>query len=396
MPQPDQQPATLCVHAGRRPQAGDSAVVTPIYQTSTFLPSEADYELVKEGRGFESRVYSRYGNPSVVVPELRIAALEGAEEARLFSSGNAAMHAVVMSTALPAGHVLAASKLYGGTRAQLDSCLQAAGGSVTYVDFDDRDLLRDAFQSNTRLLICESLANPTLEVADIPFLGELAHANNALLAVDATFATPIHQRPLELGADLVIHSASKYIGGHSDLIAGAVAGPGKLMSRVTSWRTNAGGCLDPHAAFLIDRGLKTLALRMAAHCSGASALAEFLESHEAVECVRHPSLESFPQKARAAELLSGMGGMLFFTLKGSDEDAAHLLSNLRLAVPAASLGGVETLVNQPALTSHAGMSESERTFAGIPPGSVRVSVGIEGPEDLIADFDQALSSLPQR
>jgi cystathionine beta-lyase/cystathionine gamma-synthase len=209
--------------------------------------------------------------------------------------------------------------------------------------------------------------------------------------VDATYATPIHQRPITLGADLVVHSASKYYGGHSDLVAGAVAGSREIVSRITTWRMNGGGCCDPHVAFLIDRGIKTLALRMGAHNRGGQALAEFLEGHSRVRRVNYPGLPSFAHHDRARELLKGMGGMVLFSLDGEDDEADILLSRLRLALPAPSLGGVESLVCQPARTSHAKMSEQERLAVGILPGTIRVSVGIEDPGDLIADFEQALA-----
>jgi cystathionine beta-lyase/cystathionine gamma-synthase len=384
-------PSTRGIHAGRRPQAGDSAVVTPIYQTATFVPSARDHALVREGREYESSFYSRYGNPTVVAVERRIADLEGAEQTRLFASGNAAMHATLMALALPGGHVLAADRLYGGTRGILDHCLVPAGGAVTYVDLDDDEALRAAFRPATRVLLCESIANPTLEVADIARLAQLAHAQAARLVVDATYASPILQRPLERGADVSLHSASKYLGGHSDLVAGAVSADPGIMRKITAWRVHAGGCLDPHSAFLVDRGIKTLALRMVAHAAGAQALAEFLVQHPAVSHVRYPGLASFPHHARARENLEGFGGMVLATLKGDDAAASRVLERLRIALAAPSLGGVETLVSQPALTSHASLDEAQRLAIGIPPGTMRISVGIEDPADLIADFAQALA-----
>lgn len=365
--------------------------MTPIYQTATFVPGPEDLALLAEGKPAETRFYSRYGNPTVAALERRIAILEGAEEARCFASGNAAMHATLMALALPGGHVVAAEKLYGGTRQILDRCVVAAGGGVDYVDFEDREALASATRDTTRVLLCESIANPTLEVADLPFLGELARARGARLVVDATYASPILQRPLALGADVVVHSATKYFSGHSDLVAGVCAGDGAVVESITSWRMNAGACLDPHAAFLIDRGIKTLALRMQAHTAGAQALAEFLSRHPRVSQVNYPGLPSSPHHERARSLLNGMGGMVLFAIDGDDAEASQLLERLEIALVAPSLGGVETLVSQPALTSHAAMSGEERAALGIPPGSIRVSVGIEDPEDLIEDFRSALS-----
>lgn len=391
-PHQDLGPATRGIHAGRRPGAGDPAVVMPIYQSSTFVPDEHDHALVREGREFESRFYSRYGNPTVVCAERRIADLERAEGTRLFASGNAAMHATLMALGLPGGHVVAAARLYGGTRGILDRCLVPAGGAVTYVELDDERALAAAFRPETRVLLCESIANPTLEVADVPLLARLAHAHGASLVVDATYATPILQRPLELGADVSLHSASKYLGGHSDLLAGAVSAGGARLRAITDWRRDAGGCLDAHGAFLVERGVKTLALRMGAHCAGARALAEFLVAHPAVRSVRYPGLADFEHHERAKRLLSDAGGMLLACLEADDAGAARVLERLEIAVAAPSLGGVETLVSLPALNSHAGLSEGERLALGIPPGAVRISVGIEDPADLIADFARALES----
>lgn len=386
------RPATLCIHGGRRPGPGDRAAVMPIHQSATFVPGEEDWRLVEEGRVAESRFYSRYGNPSVAAVERRLALLEGAAEARLFASGNAAMHAAVMALALPGGRVVASSRLYGGTRAILSGALEAAGGEVRYVDLDDARALAEALRDGARVLLCESIANPTLEVADVPRLARLAREAGARLVVDATYATPLLQRPLDLGADVVVHSATKFLGGHSDLIAGVVATSAELAPLVDRQRMVAGAALDPFAAFLLDRGLRTLALRMRAHCEGATRVASYLASHPRVALVRHPSLEDFPHHARAAQLLDGPGAVVLAALAGTDADATRLLERLELAVPAPSLGGVETLVSQPSRTSHAGMSAAERAAAGIPPGAFRLSIGVEDPEDLIADLEQALAA----
>ncbi|MFT7487389.1 MAG: cystathionine beta-lyase/cystathionine gamma-synthase [Candidatus Paceibacteria bacterium] len=390
MSHPEPSIATRCIHGGRRPGPGDSSVVTPIFQTTNFVPSAADYAQVEAGDLAGSRVYSRYGNPTVAAVERRIAALENAQEARLFASGNAASHAAIMALCLPGGHLIASDKLYGGTRELLQAALTAAGGRVSFVDFSQLSAIEGALEPQTRVLFCESLANPTLEVADLPALGEFSKAHNLRLVVDATYATPILQRPLDLGADLVMHSVSKYYGGHSDVLGGVLAGSAEIMEQITAWRTNTGGVLDPHAAFLLDRGIKTLAVRVRAHQAGAAQLAEFLAGHSAVERVLYPGLASFAQHDLAKRVLQGFGGMLLLCLRGSDEDGKGVLERLRVALPAPSLGGVETLVSQPAFTSHACLSAAERQAAGIPPGSIRISVGIEEPADLLADFDQAL------
>jgi cystathionine beta-lyase/cystathionine gamma-synthase len=366
--------------------------VTPIDRSSTYLLDEAAYAKIRAGRGHEARVYSRYGNPTVETLERRVAALEGAEVCRAFGSGMAALHAMLLATCARggAGHVVAASNLYGGTRELLSTGWRELGGRVTFVDLFDEAALRAALADDARALMCESMANPTLELADLPALAELTRAHGALLLVDATFASPALQRPLALGADLVMHSASKYLGGHSDLIAGLVSGRAELMESVESWRRRAGGVLDPEPAYLLERGVKTLSLRVRAHCERARELAAALAGHPRVLKVVHPSLEDFPQRELAARLLADTGGMIFFVVEGGDEAALALLDRLQLAIPAASLGGVETLVCTPATTSHAAMTSAERHAIGIPPGAVRISVGVEEAADLIADFTQAL------
>ena len=372
--------------------------MTPIHQSATFVPDERDLALLEAGRLHEAHFYTRYGNPTVGAVERKLAELEGAVPgpeggARLFASGNAAMHAALMACVLPAGHVVAAEKLYGGTRGVLDDCLVPAGGAVTYADTEDEGSLARAWRPETRVLLCESIANPTLEVSDLPRLARFAHERGALFVVDATYASPALQRPLELGADVVVHSATKYIGGHSDQVAGVATARGEVLERLTAWRKNAGGCLDPHGAFLVDRGLKTLALRMEAHCRGALALASALAEHPLVRRVRYPGLEDFEHHLRARELLVGFGGMVFLELEADDAAVTRCLAHLELGLAAPSLGGVETLVSQPALSSHAAMSSDERAALGIPPGSLRISVGVEDPADLIVDFQRALDQL---
>lgn len=393
MSREDSRPATLCIHGGRRPGPGDRAVMMPIHQTSTFVPGEDDWRRVEQGEVAESLFYTRYGNPSIAVVERRLALLEGAEEARLFASGNAAMHAALLGLALPAGRVVASSRLYGGTRAILKDALVPAGGEFEYCDLDDPAAVASAVRPGTSLVVCESIANPTLEVADLPAIARRAHEVGARLVVDATYASPLLQRPLALGADVVVHSATKFLGGHSDLIAGAVATSAELAPVLDRQRMVVGGSLDPLAAFLLDRGLRTLALRMRAHCEGASRVAAYLANHPAIERVRHPSLEDFPHHARAAALLDGPGAVVFAALRGTDEAAAELLERFELFLPAPSLGGVESLASQPARTSHTGMSAAERLEAGIPPGAFRLSVGIEDPDDLVADLEQALAAV---
>lgn len=385
-------PATLCVHAGHRATRANAAVVAPIAQTTTFLLDDESYRRMLEGRVDEALIYTRLGNPTLDAVEKKIAALEGAEKAFVFASGMAAIHAALMSQVEAGARIVAHDELYGSTWDLLHNFLSHLAIETVFVDLSDARARAQALSRPAALVYCESISNPTLCVSDIPKIAESAHAAGARLLVDATFATPILQRPLELGADLVVHSATKYLGGHSDLIGGAVCGSRSIMKGVYRWLQLAGGCMDPHAAFLLDRGMKTLPLRMKAHCDGASALARRLSEHARVKTVLYPGLESHPSQALARELLAAPGGMLSLVIEGGDAAALRFMRGLKLALEASSLGGVETLVSAPFNTSHVKLSAEQRLAAGIPPGFVRVSVGIEDPEDLMADFAQALGA----
>lgn len=384
------RPRSLCVHGGYRASAREPAVVAPIVRSSTFLMDDAGYAARAAGRSGDVATYSRETNPSLEVVEARLAALDGAESGLVFSSGMAALSSLFMGLTDTGDHVLASHCLYGGTGALFGRLLPRVGVTFDSVDITDLDAVRRGLRPETRIVFCESLSNPNLALADIPALAELARAAGALLVVDATFATPIAQRPLELGADVVLHSASKYLGGHSDLIAGVVTGTAQALDEVHWWRTRNGGCMDPGAAYLLDRGLRTLALRVAAQSAGASRLATYLEAHPKVERVLHPSLASHPQFADVERLLDEPGGMLSFIVKGGDEAGMACLRRLKLILEAPSLGGVETIASVPSHMSHVHISAEDRAAMGIPPGLVRLSVGIEDPDDLIADLEQAL------
>lgn len=386
----DLSPSTLCIHAGHRPSKARPEVVAPIVQSTTFLSDDDVYAMIAEERGDEALIYTRYGNPTLENVQTRLARLEGAEASLVFSSGMAAMHAALMACLQPGDHVLAAEQLYGGNWELLTHALPKMGFAVTLCDVEDLDAFAAAARPETRLVICESISNPTMAVADLPRIADIAHAVGAKLLVDATFATPILQRPLELAADLVLHSASKYLSGHSDIVSGVVSGSSEDMKRLRSWLRRAGGCMDPHAAFLLERGLKTLALRVRAHCEGAARLASFLSEHERVERVLYPGLATHPTHELGQRLMRGFGGMMSFVLRGDDAAATRVAHRLEIALEAPSLGGVETLVSLPCYMSHSGLTPEERGAAGIPPGMMRLSVGIEDPDDLIADFAQAL------
>jgi cystathionine beta-lyase/cystathionine gamma-synthase len=383
--------STRCVHSGRRPSADQPSLVTPMIRSSTFLQHPGTYEATDAGRWDEAWVYSRYGNPTVAAVEQRLADLELAEGCALFGSGVAALHAALIAAAPPGSTIAMASQIYGGTRALLFEELVPLGYRVVEFDLGRPDELAAMGDEGISAIMVESLSNPTLVVADLPRLARHAEDLGARLIVDATFATPILQRPLELGAALVVHSATKALGGHSDLSAGVVAGGGELLARVRDVRKHLGAMLDPAPATLLERGVLTLALRVRAQVAGAQALAEALSAHGRVARVFYPGLTDDPGHALASELLSGAGGVLSFVLADGDAALRPLVSRLRLALDAPSLGGVETLVSLPKFMSHSGLSPEQCARAGVVPGLVRVALGIEDARDLVADFEQALA-----
>ena len=390
---PALRPASLCVHAGHRASADTPEVVAPIAQTSTFLLDDQAYARMLGGKVDEALIYTRIRNPTLDVVQRRIAALEGAEACLVFASGMAAIHSSLMSLAVKGSRIVAHKELYGSTWDLLVNYLGPLGITTVLADLNDAKERARALEAGAAVVYCESISNPTMTVADIPAIARAAKEHGAKLVVDATFATPLLQRPLEHGADLVVHSATKYLGGHSDLIGGAASGSAALLRGVFRWLQLAGGCMDPHAAFLLDRGIKTLPLRIRAHVENARALAAALAGNPRVADVLYPGLETHASFARGRQLLASPGGMLSFVVKGGDDAALRFVRNLRLAIEASSLGGVETLVSLPFNTSHVKLSGKERAAAGIPPGLVRVSVGIEDPFDLVEDFAQALERI---
>ncbi len=391
-PDPRWRMATTAVHAGTADDPCTGAVGTPIYQTSTFLLDEAQYQSIEEGYARDRFIYTRYGNPSQWAVQEKLAALEGGESALVFSSGMAAIAATVLSQLDKGAHVVASNELYGGTYNLFQQELPAMGFAVTYVDPRDLAAIEAAIRPQTMLLYFETMSNPLLKLLNLPALGDIARRHRLRLVVDATFSTPTALRPLEHGAHLVLHSCTKYLNGHSDLVAGVVVGARKHMDPIWPRLLSLGGCLDPHACFLLERSLKTLPLRMRAHADGALAVAQFLQTHPGVTQVLYPGLPSHPDHALAQSLLAHAGGMVSFAV-GSDTAALELLRHLRLARQATSLGGVETLVSLPFNTSHAAYTAAQRTRLGIAPGCVRLSVGIEDAQDLIADLRQALDKI---
>lgn len=387
------QLATKAVHAGAYEEPRTGAVGTPIFQSTTFRLGADQYRAFDQGHGRDRFIYTRYGNPSQWAVQEKIAALEGAESALVFSSGMAAIASAIAALTDAGGHIVASSELYGGTYALLNGEMPSLGRSVTFVDPTDIRAIEAAITPRTQVLFFEAVTNPLLNVVDLPALARVARAHGCRTIVDATFATPIGVRPLAHGIDVVVHSATKYLNGHSDLIAGAAAGERKLVDLMWTRMLVLGGCLDPHACFLLERGLKTLALRMRAHENGALRVARHLEMHPKIARVHYPGLQSHPHHALARALYANMGGVVSFEVEGGDDAALRLAAAVSLPCEATSLGGVESLISLPFNSSHSGYTARQRQGLGIRPGLVRLSVGIEAPEDLIDDLDAALDAI---
>ncbi len=377
--------------ASRVPAAPQPPVNVPIYQTSTFEVADAVelHELLEFARPGHS--YTRYSNPTHAALEDALAELEGADAGLATASGMAAIHAAVLSVLCSGDHLVIPSAVYGGMLGLARAVLGRSGITTTSVDTTDLDAVAAAIGPNTRLLWLETIANPNTAVADIAALSELAHARGVLVGVDNTFASPALANPLALGADLVVHSTTKYIGGHSDLIGGALLGSAERVVAAREIVINAGGNASPFDAFLALRGLKTLALRMERHSSNALAVAHALEGAAGIAAVRYPGLPSHPQHELASRILrDGMaGGMLAIELEGGRAHGERFLQRVRVAVHATSLGGAETLVSHPASSSHRQLSEADLASAGMTPGTVRVSIGLEDSADLIEDLATA-------
>jgi len=386
--------ATLCVQAGTLDDPRTGAVGTPIYQTSVFLFGPEKYDAIVQGDQRDHLFYTRYGNPSQWSVQRKMAELEGAESGLVFASGMGAISATLLSLLEAGDQVISTRDIYGGSFGLLMDHLPAWGIETTLVDAGDLGAIEAAITPKTRLLYFEALSNPLLKYADIPALAGIAHRHGLKLVIDATFLTPIGIRPLSLGADLVLHSATKYLNGHSDVCAGVVVGGKALLDTIWRKMVHLGSPLDPHAAVLLERGLKTLHLRMRAHHHNALQIARFLQDHSRVEKVLHPLLPSHPDHARAARDLAEMaGGMVTFFVRGGDEAALRLCRRVEVIREATSLGGVESLVSLPFNSSHAQMTAREREDIGIGPGCVRLSVGVEDVDDLINDLDRALEGI---
>ncbi len=385
--------ATRSIHIPKTEVEVPSAPVAPSLVLSTSFAVQNMHDMDRMLDGDESGfMYSRRANPTVQYLEAALAGLEGAQEAMAFGSGMAAIHAAATGLLSAGDHVIAPNSVYGGTYALLAQILPRFGIETSFVDNRDLGAWRAAIRPTTKLLWAETVANPTLAVADIPGLSEVAKEAKAHLVIDSTFATPYLSQPLAQGADVVVHSASKYMGGHGDLLGGVVLTNAELMNKIRPDAVEVGGGMAPFVAWLVLRGLKTLSLRMDRHCATAMLIANDLTQIESVERVLYPGLESHPDHRRAQECLRhGYGGIVSFEVKGGLQGATKVLDGLKIFLRAGSLGDAHSLALLPAAASHRKLSPEARAKAGIPDGLIRLSVGLEDPQDLISDLRSALS-----
>lgn len=369
------------------------AVNVPIYQTSTFAFRSAEQGAKFFSGEVEGYMYTRIGNPTVKALEDSVAGLENGFGGIATSSGLGAVTTVCMALLEQRTHVVSTASVYGPSRGLLEDHLARFGVEASFVDTSDVGNVKSALRPNTKMVYVETPSNPAMQVTDLRAVAALAKAHGSVLVVDNTFASPCLQRPLDLGADVVVHSVTKFINGHADVVGGMIVTRDEaLYRRVRPLMVNLGCCMDPHQAFLVLRGLKTLALRVERAQQNAMTIARWLERHPKVAWVRHLGLESHPQHELAKKQMSGFGSVFSFELKGGVEAGRRLMDNVRLATLAVSLGGVETLIEHPASMTHAGMSRANRVAAGITDGLVRCSTGIEDVDDLVADLEQALAA----
>ena len=388
-----ERPETQATRGAASLEKKNGPLATPIYQTSTFEVTDNEEQLRVTG---SDSYYTRYGNPTNTVAEKTVAELEGVDAALTFASGMGAITTTIMALLKAGEHIVAQRDVYGGTHKFLSQWLPKLGVETTFVDTTDYEQHARAIRPNTKLLYLESPTNPTLRVVDLRKASALAKQHGLLSMIDSTFGTPINQHPAEFGFDLIVHSGTKYLSGHSDLICGVVAGRDELIAKILSTRTTLGNCMDPHAAWMLVRGLKTLAIRVQRQNENALRVAEFLSGHAKVRRVHYPFLKSHPQATVARSQMAGGGGMVSFEVEGSGDDSRRLTESLRLFTLAPSLGGVESLVSIPVLTSHLTLAPEERQKIGVTEQMIRLSVGIESADDLIADLEHALESVGAR
>jgi cystathionine beta-lyase/cystathionine gamma-synthase len=387
------RPETAAVRGASDLEKRNGPVAPEIYQTSTFEVTDNEEQVRVTTT---DRYYTRWGNPTITLAEKTLAALEGTEAALVFASGMGAITTTILSLLTSGDHIVAQRDLYGGVAKFFSEWLPKLGIETTLVDTTDYDQHARAIRPNTRLLYLESPTNPSLRIVDMTKTAALAKTHALISMIDSTFGTPINQHPAEYGIDLVMHSGTKYLSGHADLTCGVVCGRRQLLDQIAETRKTLGNCMDPHAAWLLIRGLKTLAVRVARQNQNALAVAAFLEQHAKVRRVHYPFLKSHPQYAIAREQMAGGSGMVTFEVEGTGDDARRVSEAMRMFTLATSLGGVESLVSIPVLTSHAMISAELREKMGVHEQMVRLSVGIESAEDLIEDLGRALEVVAGR
>lgn len=384
---------TSAVHGAADLKKKNGPVSPPIYQTSTFEVTDNEEQQRVTGT---DRYYTRWGNPTVTVVEETLAEIEGTDGARVFASGMGAITSTVLALLKTGDHIVAQRDIYGGVTKFFSEWLPKVAIETTFVDTTNYEEYEGAIRPNTRMIYVESPSNPALRVIDFAKIAALAKKHNLISMIDSTFGTPVNQHPAKYGFDLVMHSGTKYLSGHADLTCGVVCGRQELMQELWETRTTLGNCMDPHAAWLLIRGLKTLAVRVQRQNENAQRVAEFLERNAKVRHVHYPFLKSHPQHAMARQQMTGGGGMVTFEVEGTGEDARRVSEAMRLFTLATSLGSVESLVSIPVLTSHAMISAEQREEMGVTEQMIRLSVGIENAEELIADLDQALETVAAR
>jgi len=384
---------TQCVHASFTPD-GSGAVVTPIYQVSTFSFRDVDHGADLFSGKEKGYIYTRMANPTIEALERAVAVLEEGYMGLGCASGMAAIHTTFSALASAGDHVICSESVYGPTNTLLKTVMTRFGVETTFVDTSDLEAIRKALKQKTKIIYVETPGNPTLVISDLAAVADIAHEHGARLVVDNTFMSPILQKPLTLGADVVINSMTKFINGHADVVAGMIVVKNeddyKHFRKVLN---QIGGVIDPFNAFLVARGIKTLAIRMERHCANATKIARFLEDHEKIKRVYFPGLPSHPQFETAERQMRGPGGVITFELEGGIEAGKTLMNSLHLCTLAVSLGGVETLIEHPASMTHASMSAEDRAAAGITDGLVRIAVGIEHVDEIIADLEQGLNKV---
>jgi len=386
--------STDCVHAGEERFKPYDSITTPIIQSSTYIfKNSEDIHLYTQKHHFRYE-YGRYGNPTQRAAERKLAQLEGAESAVLFASGMSAIINTLLAVLKAGDHMIITDDAYGKTLSFVKSWLPHWGIETTVVKMGDYDAIEGAIRKNTRLFFSESPTNPYLNIMDFSKLRAIKAAHPGIIVVsDSTFATPYNQRPLELGADIIIHSATKYLAGHNDILAGVVLGSEELVAGIVDFQKIMGGVIDPHCAYLLIRGLKTFSVRMEKLNSTGEQVARRLESHPRIRRVYYPALESHPHHKVAVREMSGFGAVTTFELDGDLEDSCRLLDNLKLCYIGPSLGGCETLITHPATVTYYNNTREERYELGILDNLFRLSVGLEDPEDIIADLEQAIDSI---